>query len=58
MREWLEYSHNRGILVEELYKRPNWKNLIQHSNTPELRKKLLAMTPTELAEILVKLDHM
>jgi len=57
-QEWLEYSHNRGALVEELYKRPNWRNLVQHSNTPELRKKLLAMSPTELAEILVKLDHM
>ena len=57
-QEWLEYSHNRGVLVEELYKRPNWKQFITSSNTPELRKKLLGMSAYDLAEILMRLDHM
>ena len=57
-QEWLAYSHARGILVGELYKRPNWQQFIFHSNTPELRKKLLDMSSTDLAEILVRLDSM
>ena len=57
-QEWLEYSHNRGMLVEELYKRPNWKQFITSANTPELRKKLLGMSAYDLAEILTRLDHM
>lgn len=58
-QEWLEYSKNRGALVEELYKRPNWRSFIHVSKDKnELRKKLLTLSPSELAEILVKLDHM
>ena len=58
-QEWLEYSQNRGALVEELYKRPNWRSFITVSKEKnELRKKLLTLSPAELAEILVKLDHM
>ena len=56
--EWLEYVRNKGALVEELYKRPNWTTFIKHHNTPELRKKIGKMTPRDLAEIIVKLDHM
>ena len=58
-QEWLEYSRNRGALVEELYKRPNWRSFITVTKEKdELRKKLLKMSPEELAEILVKLDNM
>jgi hypothetical protein len=57
-QEWLEYSFHRGVLVEELYKRPNWRQFITSKNTPELRKKLLGMSSYDLAEILVRLDHM
>jgi hypothetical protein len=57
-QEWLEYSHNRGILVEELYKRPNWKEFISTANAKnDLRKKLLTLSPHDLADILVKLDQ-
>jgi hypothetical protein len=55
--EWLQYSQNRGILVEELYKRLDWRNVIHHADTTELRKKLLTLSPEDLAKILVKLDH-
>ena len=58
-QEWLEYSNARGVLVEELYKRPNWRSFITVTKEKdELRKKLLKMSPEELAEILVKLDNM
>jgi hypothetical protein len=58
-REWLEYSHNRGILVEELYQRPNWREFIKAAGEKnDLRKKLLRMSAQDLAEILVKLDKM
>jgi len=57
-QEWLQYSHNRGVLVEELYKRPRWREFIQASGGQELRKKLLQMSAGDLAEILVKLDSM
>jgi hypothetical protein len=58
-QEWLEYSHNRGILVEELYQRPNWREFVKVAGEKnDLRKKLLNMSATDLAEILVKLDHM
>ena len=58
-REWLEFSHNRGVLVEELYKRPRWQEFIKvGSAKDELRKKLLQMSPGDLAEILVKLDSL
>ena len=56
-QEWLEYSQNRGILVEQLYKRPNWRqslNVAREKN--DLRKKLLSMSAEDLAELLVKLD--
>ena len=56
-QEWLEYSQNRGILVEQLYKRPNWRqglNVAREKN--DLRKKLLSMSSEDLAELLVKLD--
>ena len=57
-QEWLKYSHNRGILVEELYKRPNWTEFTKgFSGKNDLRKKLLTMTPNDLAKILVSLDH-
>ena len=58
-QEWLEYSHNRGVLVEELYQRPNWREFVKVAGEKnDLRKKLLRMSPTDLAEILVKLDHL
>jgi hypothetical protein len=56
--EWLEHVHNRGALVEELYKRPKWQEFNKSRNTPELRKKLLQLSPHDLAEILVKLDSL
>jgi hypothetical protein len=58
--EWLAYSRNRGVLVEELYKRPNWRGCLGLTATQEknsLRKKLLEMSPEELARALVKLDR-
>ena len=58
-QEWLEFSHNRGVLVEELYKRPNWRSFITVAREKDdLRKKLLRMSATDLADILVKLDNM
>jgi hypothetical protein len=57
-KEWLEYSKNRGVLVEELYKRPNWRQFISAAGEKnDLRKKLLRLSPKDLAEILVKLDR-
>jgi hypothetical protein len=56
-QEWLEYSRNRGVLVEQLYKRPNWRqclNVAREKN--DLRKKLLSMTSEDLVELLVQLD--
>jgi hypothetical protein len=53
---WLSYSKAKGILVEQMYRRPQWVNFVTHANGPELRKKLMRMTPRDLAEILVKLD--
>jgi uncharacterized protein YjiS (DUF1127 family) len=56
--EWLQYSRNRGALVEELYKRPNWTHFIRAVTAKDdLRKKLLKMSAEDLADILVKLDH-
>jgi hypothetical protein len=58
-QEWLQFSHNRGVLVEELYKRPRWQEFIKVGGEKnELRKKLLQMSPGDLAEILVKLDSL
>jgi hypothetical protein len=56
--EWLQFSKNRGVLVEELYKRPRWREFIQAVNEKnDLRKKLLRMSASDLADILVKLDR-
>ena len=55
--EWLGFSRNKGTLVEEIYKRPGWANVIRHANSRELRKKLAALSAEDLATILVKLDH-
>jgi hypothetical protein len=59
VQEWMAYSRNRGVLVEELYKRTNWRTCLGLTVTQEknwLRKRLLEMTPEELAHHLVKLD--
>ena len=56
-QEWLEYSRNRGILVEQLYKRPHWRQSLKVAREKDdLRKKLLSMSSEDLAELLVKLD--
>jgi hypothetical protein len=56
-QEWLEYSHQRGVLVEELWKRKNWQSFIAGANRKDdYRKKLLSLSSHDLAEILVKLD--
>jgi hypothetical protein len=57
-QEWLHFSQNRGTLVEQLYLRPNWRELVKHANSKELRKKLLTMSSSDLAEILITLDSM
>jgi len=55
--EWLEYSQNRGVLVEQLYKRPHWRESLKiASEKNDLRKKLLNMTPQDVADLLVLLD--
>ena len=56
--QWLEFSRNCGCLVAELYQRPNWRELVAHKNTPELRKQLLPLSPCEVAETLVTLGSM
>ena len=56
-QEWLEYSRNRGVMVEQLHKRPNWRqclNVAREKN--DLRKKLLSMSSEDLVELLVQLD--
>ena len=58
-QEWLEYSHNRGVLVEELRKRPNWHKFTQDlGSTPELRKKLNSMSSADLADLLLRMDRL
>ena len=45
--------------MEELYKRPNWRQFVEGAGQKDaLRKKLLSMSSSDLADILVKLDHM
>ena len=62
--EWLAHHSNggRGYLVEQIYKRPRWRELLQvdpiQAQGQELRKKLLKLSPGDLAAILVHLDHM
>jgi hypothetical protein len=55
--EWLSFSKNRGVLVEQIYKRSNWKQALGVSaEKDEIRKKLLKMKSHDLAQILVDLD--
>jgi hypothetical protein len=56
---WLQRSKNRGVLVEQIYMRSNWKeHLGITAEKDEIRKKLLTLKPKDLAEILVNLDSL
>ncbi len=55
-KDWLEHVQNKGALVEELYKRPNWRDLVQHINSSDLRKKMLKLSREDIAKMLVALD--
>jgi hypothetical protein len=58
-QEWLDFSQNRGISVEQIYKRSNWKEHLKiTAEKDEIRKKLLKLKPKDLAEMLVKLDSL
>ena len=58
VEEWLNYSHARGRLVEQLYKRDGWQQLIRLSAPKnELREKLLALSSEEIARLIIMLDH-
>ena len=55
--QWLRYSRNRAVLVEQLYKRENWREALGVvGERDELRRTLLARTSHELAQLLVNLD--
>ena len=56
---WLSFSKNRGTLVEEIYKRANWKeHLGVTAEKNEIRQKLLKLKPKDLAQMLVDLDNL
>jgi hypothetical protein len=57
--EYSEHFKNKGELVEELYKRPNWQHLIsQIHGDDELRKKMGKLTKKNLIDILYKVDSL
>ena len=56
--EWVDYSPIKSFLVDQLYKRPGWENLVQHKTNGQFIKKLKNMSPHDLASIIVKLDSM
>jgi hypothetical protein len=57
--EYSEHFKNKGELVEELYKRPNWQQLIsQIQGDNELRKKMGKLTKKNLIDILYKVDSL
>jgi hypothetical protein len=55
-KEWLDYTQSKTALVEELYKRPNWRDLVLHMNSKELRKKMGKLTRQDIATMLIALD--
>ena len=56
--EWLEFSKNKGTLVEELYKRDGWQQLLRLSGAKgDVRRKMIALSAEEIARLLVMLDH-
>ena len=56
--EWLAWNTNKGTLVEELYKRDGWQQLLRLTGAKsDLRKKMKALTPEEIARLLVMLDQ-
>ena len=56
---WLQFSKNRGTLVEEIYKRSNWReHLGVTAEKNEIRQKLLKLKPKDLAQMLVDLDSL
>jgi hypothetical protein len=55
--EWLQHSKNKTELVEQIYKRPGWRHLLQVTGSADLRKKLSKLSREELAQVIVKLDH-
>ena len=57
--EYTEHFKNKGELVEELYKRSNWQQLIsQLHGDVELRKKMGKLTKKNLIDILYKVDSL
>jgi len=66
VEEWLRHSKSKGFLVEQIYLRPGWGKLLgvadakgfHTEDTQHFRKRLLKMTPAELAGTLVHLDSM
>ena len=56
--EWLQHFKNKTQLSEEIYKRDKWKQYIGAKDSIELRQKLKGKSLSELAQILVRLDHM
>ena len=56
--EWLQHFKNKTQLSEEIYKRDKWKQYIGAKDSVELRQKLKGKSLSELAQILVRLDHM
>jgi hypothetical protein len=56
--EWLkQHSKTKTALVEQIYLRPGWQQLLRATGGPELRKKLKGLSNLELAQLIVKLDH-
>jgi hypothetical protein len=56
--EWLEWNRSKGTLVEELYKRDGWQQLLRLTGAKsDLRKKIGTLTPEEIARLLVMLDQ-
>ena len=55
-KDWLEHVQSKTALVEELYKRPNWRDIVQHLNSSDLRKKMGKLSREDIAKMLVALD--
>ena len=64
--DWLEHSTGKGFLAEQIYLRPGWGQLMGRAgangfhtdDVADFRKKMLRMTPHDLATVLVHLDNM
>ena len=58
-QEWVERSKgNKPFLVDQIWKRPNWRQFIGNAGTKAFKEQFRALSAHDLGEILVKLDSM